>query len=119
MLAKCVQSTRGNIAHTTHHTDVQPFTTDLCITTADMVTHIKPLREKITLLYTTKFFINTLHTRRERSRIYKGGGGGGGGLTQGTNLLGGGVQSTPTSQHAKHAGTRGVWGHAPQEIFEK
>ena len=23
------------------------------------------------------------------------------------------------NQHAKHANARGVWGHAPQEIFEK
>ena len=29
-----------------------------------------------------------------------------------------GVQSTP-SMHAKHAKARGVWGHTPQENFEK
>ena len=36
----------------------------------------------------------------------------GGGLSQGTNLLGGGVRTL-------HAGTTAVWGHAPQEISEK
>ena len=50
------------------------------------------------------------------SRIYKRGGGGGG-LTQGTNLLGRGVQSTLPP----HAGTRGSGGMPPppQENFEK
>ena len=50
---------------------------------------------------------------RGGSRIYKGGGGG---LTQGTDLLGRGAKHT--SQHVKHAGTRGVWGHAPQEMLK-
>ena len=42
----------------------------------------------------------------------------GGGLTQGTNLLGRGVQSTLPSLESMLE-TRGVWGHAPQENFEK
>ena len=43
---------------------------------------------------------------RGGSRIYKRGVG----LTQGTNLLGRGVQTS-------HAGTRGVWGHASPGKF--
>ena len=45
--------------------------------------------------------LKTTPGARGGSRIYKSGG-----LTQGTNLLG------------RHAETRGVWGHAPQEKFE-
>jgi len=52
--------------------------------------------------------INVTHNRGG-SRIF-----GGGGLIQGTKLLGGDML-----QDAKHAGTRGVWGHAPQENFLK
>jgi len=46
------------------------------------------------------------------SILARGGSRKGGGLIQGTKLLGGDVL-----QHAKHAGTRGVWGHASPENF--
>ena len=42
-----------------------------------------------------------------------GGGGGGGGLTQGTNLLGRGVQTLPSMRSM--LGTRGSGGMPPQE----
>jgi len=29
------------------------------------------------------------------------------------------VHDVAETKHAKHGAARGVWGHAPQEIFEK
>jgi len=59
--------------------------------------------------YHTVPVISLKYGFRGGSRIF-----GKGRLIQGTKLLGGDVL-----QHAKHAGTRGVWGHAlPGKIFK-